>query len=143
MSLVMLQWHAAGWRDTGSIACCKQRSAVCSVSCRVQRTWGCKPMTSWSSKMPQILQERVTACAARAATTFGPTWAAALRWVRGLSQWGEKKISPSGGKSAARNNVGIHEWMKRSFNCNYQQFNCNCSQERYLKKISLKCYWYR
>lgn len=69
---------------------------MCSVSCKGRRTWGCEPMTSWSSKMHLTSHERATACAAMA-TAFSTPLAAAHHLVRGLSQWARRRINLSGG----------------------------------------------
>lgn len=99
---IMFQWCVAGWPDSVFIAGChrsKKRSAVFSVSCRGQRTWGCERMTSWSSKMHPTFHEKATDCAAMA-TAFSTPLATVHPLVRGLSRWARKRISPSGGKLA-------------------------------------------
>lgn len=75
----------------------KKRCTVFCVSCRGQKIWGCRPMTSWSFKMHPILRERVTDYAAMAAV-FSPTLAKTHPSVRGLSQSVRKRINPPGGK---------------------------------------------
>lgn len=96
------QWCVAGWPDSAFIAgchCSRKRRAVCSASCRGQKTWGCERTTSWSSKMRPTLRERVTVCAAMA-TALSTPLATAHHLVRGLSQWARRRISLSGGKLA-------------------------------------------
>lgn len=96
------QWCAAGWPDSAFTAgchCSRKRSAACSVFCRGQKTWGCEPTTSWSSRTHPTSRERATACAAMA-TAFSTPSAAAHRLVRGLSRLGRRRISLSGGKLA-------------------------------------------
>lgn len=94
------QLCAVGLPDSVFIAGCphnKKRCTVFCVSCRGQKIWDCKPMTSWSFKMHPILLERVTDYAAMVAV-FSPPLAKTHPSVSGLSQSVRKRINPPGGK---------------------------------------------
>lgn len=94
------QLCAVGLPDSVFIAGCphnKKRCTAFCVSCRGQKIWDCRPMTSWSFKMRPISLERVTDYAAMAAV-FSPPLAKTHPLVRGLSQSVRKRISPPGGK---------------------------------------------
>lgn len=94
------QLCAVGLPGSVFIAGCphnKKRCTVFCISCRGQKIWDCRPMTSWSFKMHPILRERVTDYAAMAAV-FSPPLAKTHPLVRGLSLSGRKRINPPGGK---------------------------------------------
>lgn len=95
------QLCVVGLPDSDFIAGCphnKKRCTVFCVSCRGQKIWDCKPMTSWSFKMHPILLERATDYAAMVAVFSAPLLAKTHPSVRGLSQSVRKRINPPGGK---------------------------------------------